>query len=751
MADNIFYTPEGFSRPVRLSEQTRGFAFRSLGHEYGLDTLKNDSVELDGEPGIDAMSPIERYDLAVRRIAEKAPLRICPGERISLAATLGAAVKHVVPAKLRGEYVFMSVSHLTVDFDFVLENGFPGLRREAEDAAARFRGTPNEAFSRSVLNTLDSFEIWVKRYVEALEGLRREEQPGRYDGNIRALKAFLTRPPETFHEAVQCVWACFDFTRLCGNWPGIGRIDRMLGKYLRSDLDNGSLTLDEAREILAHFFIKGCEWVAGGDYGSGDAQHYQNLVIAGVGEDGLEVTNEVTYLVLDIIEELGISDFPTTVRLSARSQDRLLKRAAEVIRLGGGTLAVYNEDLVIDAFTRRGYDLCEARDFANDGCWEVQIPGTTDFGYIPFDGLAILEKQTFKGYEIDAPEDCFPDFESIVRAYTENLRDAVKHIADDQKASYRRDPDGGFAGTADFFPCTVISVFERGCVEKGLSYYAGGPKYQIRSPHVGGLPDVVNSLYAIKKAVFDDGLVTLGGLFEILRNNWEGSEPLRQYVLNKYEYYGTDNDEADAIAARILDSFADACDAQNEGFGYDFTAGVSTFGRQLEWAHSRPASAHGRKSGDVLAANFSPTPGTDTRGATAVIRSYCKCPLVRMGTGAALDIRLMPQCVKGGDGIAALVGLMRGFVTLGGFFMQIDVQDPGILLEAQAHPEDHQTLSVRVSGWNARFVTLNREWQNMVIGQSSGGDKTFGGGPSGEDVASGRAPAERVSEDGRCG
>ena len=130
------------------------------------------------------------------------------------------------------------------------------------------------------------------------------------------------------------------------------------------------------------------------------------------------------------------------------------------------------------------------------------------------------------------------------------------------------------------------------------------------------------------------------------------------------------------------------------------------------------ASPHGRKQGEVLAANASPTPGTDREGATAIIRSYCKADLSKLTTGAALDIRLLPSSVEGEDGLQALISLMRGFVSLGGFFMQPDVADAALLREAQAHPENYQTLSVRVSGWNARFVTLNKEWQDMVIEQN---------------------------------
>ena len=720
-----FYTPKGFRRPVRLSEETRRFAYESLGHKYGLDTRKTDAIVLDDEPGFESLSPYEKYDLAVRRIAENAPVRICEGEKLSCAATLGAAIRHVVPATYKGQTILPSLSHLTADFDRILTMGLGGLRAEAEEALERYKGTEKEPFARSAVNTLDSFEIWLERYVNALEEASAKDQ--RFAANLNNLRHVPYRPARNFYEAVQSIWAEFAFLRLCGNWPGIGRIDRMLGKYLEADLSTGAVTYGEAREILAHFFIKGCEWICGGDYGSGDAQHYQNLVIGGIDAEGREVTNDVTYLVLDVIEELGISDFPTTVRLSANSPEKLLKCTAEVTRLGGGTVAVYNEDLIIETLTGYGYPLKDAREFANDGCWEVQVPGTTDFSYLPFDSLAILQHTTLNNYDIDGAGARFPDFESLISAYESDLAAYVERLCGGFKAAYRFGTDGEFLGWNPVFPCTAVSLFERGCVERGLSYLEGGPEYRIRSPHIGGLADTVNSLYALKKAVYDDKLVRLDEFLAILRSNWEDSEPLRRYMLNKYTYYGADNDEVDAIAARILTSFADACDAQNKGYGYRFPAGVSTFGRQLEWAPHRLAAPHGRKKGEVLAANCSPTPGTDTQGATAIVRSYCKCPLKRTVTGAALDIRLMPSCVSGEDGLNALIGLMRGFVSLGGFFMQIDVVDAAILHDAQEHPEEHQTLSVRVSGWNARFVTLNKEWQDMVIGQAEGGDKTFGG------------------------
>ena len=537
-----------------------------------------------------------------------------------------------------------------------------------------------------------------------------------YAENYRALQRVPFSPATNFREAVQSLWFTFAFLRLCGNWPGIGRIDFLLGDYLKKDLQEGVLTLDEARELLAHLFIKGCEWICGDNEfsnGSGDAQHYQNIVLCGVGRDGLEVTNEVTYLILDILEELPIGDFPTTVRISKHTDKGLLRRVAEVMRYGGGALAVYNEDLVLEAFARQGYELREARSFANDGCWEVQIPGKTFFCYIPLDALQVLQQKTLQGYA-DGVD--FESFEDLYACYVRHLGEGVEEIFKKQCSLFV----GGVPSHTwkERTPCTAVSLFEQGCIEKGLSYLEGGPLYNVCSPHIGGLPDAANSLYAIQKLVYEEKRLTLPALLQILRNDWEGEEALRRHALHAYAYYGNDNDEVDLLAARILADFANACKALEGRCGYRFPPGVSTFGRQLEWAPHRLATPSGKHAHAVLAPNLSPTPGTDGLGATAVIRSYCKADLAQMGTGAALDLKLMPTSVADSAMVDTLMALIRGFVTLGGFFMQPDVVDASLLRAAQEHPEEYSTLSVRVSGWNARFVTLDRAWQDMMIAQS---------------------------------
>lgn len=694
-----FYTSFSKKRPIRLSEKTRQFAYESLNHKYGIDTRANPNVQIS----CDDISNIDKYDMAVYEIVTKAPVRICDGEMLSGAATLGDAIDHLIPALFNGNFRLDGLSHLTVDFFEVIEIGMDEIKEKAIKSLSEHTNPDKIRFIKSCIHCIDCMEIWHKRYIEELG-----KKTG-YEKNIENLLQVPFKPARNFYEAVQCVWFCFAYLRLLGNWPGIGRIDHMLGKYLKKDLENGDLTLDEAREILAHFFIKGCEWICGLPVGSGDAQHYQNLVLSGIDADGNDVTNEVTYLVLDIIEETGISDFPTTVRINRNTDEKLINRISEVIRFGGGVLAVYNEDLVLQSLADMGCDEREARDFANDGCWEVQIPGKTNFLYMPFDGLKILQQDTLKGYSEDI---CFDSFEDLLKAYKSDLCQTVKTIFKNSVMGIFRDDEFNFKSQT---PCSAIALFEHCCIEKGLSYHEGGTVYTLRSPHIGGLPDVANSLYAIKKAVFEEKLVTFREFMNILKNNWDGNEALRIHILNGYVYYGNDNDEVDMIAADILDCFADICKELDALTPVKFVSGVSTFGRQIEWAPDRIASPFGRKKGEVLSGNLSPTPGTAAEGASAIIKSYCKANLKKQHSGAALDIGFIPSGTDTDNAITAIGGLIKSFVILGGFFMQIDTVDKQTLIDAQNNPSNYQNLSVRVSGWNARFVTMNKEWQDCII------------------------------------
>lgn len=707
-----FYTVFNEKRPVRLKETTREFAWESLQGKYGDEGAQFYAVSMAEIPDFERISEYEKYDICIHKIATEAPIRICENELVSGAATLGMAIGHEVPAQYKGASLWNSVSHLTLDFDKVLKVGMNGIEAKIYQ---RLKDTGLSDSQKEILNSMKnvitSMRLWHNRYLDALKNTKT--------GIYQNLLQVPFKPARSYYEAVQSLWFTFAFTRLCGNWPGIGRIDEMLGDYLKRDLECGRITLNDAREIMASFFIKGCEWIKSHTlWVSGDGQHYQNIVLSGVDSNGNDITNEVTYLVLDIVEELGISDFPITMRINQNTPQKLLVRVAEVMRHGGGVIAVYNEALIIDSLNTFGYSVEESRRFANDGCWEIQIPGKTHFIYVPFDSLQILLNDTLG---LDGTPAQFNSYEDLYNTFKCNLQCTIQKIY--ENTVFNRT---GKVSEKDWnwlpeIPCSVVSLFTEGCMESGLSYLGGGAKYTVVSPHIGGAPDVGNSLYAIKKLVFEEKKVAFDELMTILKNNWDGYEPLRQYVRNRYAYYGNDNDEADSFTTQVLDDFADMVAGLNGHCPILFPAGVSTFARQIEWAPFRAAVPFGYRKGEVLSGNTSPTPGTETEGATAVIKSYCKANLKKQTNGAPLDIKLYPTTVQGAEGVDALISLIKGFLVLGGFFMQLDVIDAEALHRAQEDPQSYRSLSVRVSGWNARFVTLGEEWQNMIINRTTMG------------------------------
>ena len=658
------------------------------------------AVDWDAHIG-SGLGPQMRYAAAAKSVAENAPLRILPGELIVGSATLLEATQERVPVLDAG-----GVSHTTFDFERILPLGYNGLRKEIRErlAAGRLDQAGRE-LNEAALLTLDAADIWQRRNIALLEQMRDgSDSAGKsfYQTIIDTLERVPDEAPRTFREAVQSLWSMYAFLRLMGNWSGIGRIDRLLGPYLKNDLRKGIITLDEAREILAHFWIKGTEWIGCPDRYSGDAQFYQNIILGGIDKHGKEVTNEVTYLVLDIVEELHISDFPVAVRLGDKTPEKLLRRVAEVQRFGGGIVSVYSENTVIDALVKFGYPLEEAREFTNDGCWETIIPGKTAFTYSPED---MLEPLAGTLHLSDSEAVDYPDFESLYSAFIKNLTDKI----DGRQAAidyYWRESER---------PCTLASIFVQGCLEKGRNYFDHGPVYTLQGIHYGGVSDTANSLLVIKKLVYEEHYLSLQDFVDILRKDWEGNEGLRQLVKNRFTFYGNDDPNADAMMRRVYNDYTEIVARCKEREGIKRPCGISTFGREIDWRMMRSATAEGSRIGDILATNCSPTPGSDRKGPTSALNSFCKLDFTRCPSGGTIELKILPSSVKGENGIKALVGLMKTFREKGGFYMHVDVVDTATLVDAQRHPERYPNLPVRVSGWSARFTTLCKEWQDMII------------------------------------
>ena len=686
--------------PQRLPDETRRLAARALAGEFGRQMTEAGFALSEEEAA--GLSPDMRYAWTVQLIAERAPLRLVEGEKVIGSSTLREAAAHGTPG-LPG---VASTSHTTIDLAKVLRIGYRGVRQEIDERLAR--GDLDDGgtdFVKAMYLCLDAAGIWHRRYVEALTeeiAIVRPAEQARCREMLSIMQNVPEEPAQTFHEAVQSLWETWSFQRLCGNWSGIGRIDEMLGPYLERDLAAGTIDLDEARDILAHFWIKGCEWITGEVRGGGDAQFYQNILLSGVDAGGRDVTNDVTYLVLDVVEELHISDFPIAVRVSSRTPDRLWRRIAEVQRLGGGIVSMYNEEVVLAGLTQFGYPLHEARTFANDGCWEVLIPGKTHFRYGPFDTLQILQRVCGLTPEGDAPD--FGDFEALYCAFLQELRNELTCSEDEFRERVVAPR-----------PAPLLSLLVEGCLEKGRGYHDLGPKYTVFAPHAGGLPDTVNSLHVMRKLVFEEQRLTFTELRRILLDDWQGQETRRQEVRGRFELYGNDSPEVDAMMERVFDDYTNIVWAHPAIAGIRRPAGISTFGREANWRDVRAATPFGSNRGDVLATNLAATPGTDKHGPTALMKSHCKMDLRRVPCGVPLELKLHPTGLRGEEGLDSLVSLLKSFVSLGGFYLQVDVIDTEVLRDAQKHPERYPNLCVRISGWSARFTTLPEDFQEIVI------------------------------------
>jgi pyruvate-formate lyase len=688
----------------RLNSATRELATRYLSEEFR-DTVKKSLFRI--MPLDENQNPHLHYAEVIKLIGKNAPLRIVEGEKITGSATLLEAARHMTPASK-----YRSTSHTTIGFADVLKIGYAGLRDKITNRLQDIKKSPDqEDFLKAMLICLEGACLWQNRHIQELEFLAGKSDSGiknNYLECAKILQRVPENPPQNFREAIQAIWSMFTFQRLCGNWSGIGRIDEMLGPYLTVDLTDGTITLDEARELLAHFWIKGCEW-KGISLNGGDAQFYQNIVLGGVDIDNNEVTNEVTYLILDVVEELKISDFPIAVRINSNTPNLLLKRIADVQKIGGGIVAIYNEDLILESLIKFGYPLSEARQFSNDGCWEIIIQGKTAFGYVPFDALQIMQEVLF-----DNPNICNMDFEEIYHCFTAKLRSHIKQLKEGAKDRF----SNNLHKHGNYTPTTLLSMFVDGCIDKAQDYNNRGAKYNVIALHAGGLPDVGNSLYAINKLVFQENKISLENLIDALSRDWQGYETFRSEIAKSLKLYGNDCDESDAMTQRVYNDYTAFVAEEKELNGLLHPAGISTFGREITFADSRKATAFGRKAGEYLASNFSPTPNSDFNGPTAVIKSCCKMDFSKLPNGCPLDLKISTETVKGDSGTNGLVTLMKSFILLGGFFLHIDVVDNKILYEAQIHPEKHQNLAVRISGWSARFVTLDKRWQKMIINRT---------------------------------
>lgn len=723
--ENVVLNPMTGNHEVkRLCEETRSLAWRYLTGKY--QHRLNDAGFRLTDLELPADCPPEiRHGKNTILTAEKSGLDILPGERLAGSASNIQAIRHRIPGypppgKWGGPG--SSISHTTVDFGDAVRKGLKGLEAEIRNRMEGDSDPHHQDFFNGLLDVIEAMRIWTNRYRDAYQEMLRSSEYSKYHANLRAVLTRLGKvpenPPETFAEAIQSFWSFFEFQRLCGNWTGLGRFDEILGPYLSADLEKGIITLDEARELIAHFWIKGTEWCYGlrkdtpRSPGSGDAQNYQNIILSGIDRDGHQIENEVTFLVLDVVEELHISDYPITVRLNSLTSEKLFRRIAEVQLLGGGIVSVYNENQILRNLKNMGIPEADARTFTNDGCWEIILPGQTHFWYIPRDFLIPFQEALFA-------EETPASWDELYRKFLDRVRALVDSVKFENFCFPGKNQPGDYPQEPGERTDVVLSLLMPSCRESGCSYILHGTRWVFRAIHMAGLPDVANSLYAIKKLVFEKSLVSLAELVRILRDDWKDAEELRLRFANSLKYYGNDNPEVDEILRQVLHDCSAIAGARSRVNYILVPVGVSTFGREIAFAEKRLATAFGKHAHEYLAPNLSPTPGTDKSPVTAVLKSYCRMDFSDTPNGCPLDLRLPAGIRNSPEAPACLVSLLRVFLEKNGLYLQIDAVDPEMLRQAKKDPDRFPNLVVRISGWSARFASLSEEWQDMIINRTA--------------------------------
>jgi pyruvate formate-lyase/glycerol dehydratase family glycyl radical enzyme len=625
------------------------------------------------------------------------------------------------------------------NFERLFRIGLKGIKKEAEERLQEVIDTvPDDYleqhdFLQAVIITLDAAIDFAKRFAQkAAEDAEKEEDPKR-KSELEEIARICARvpenPPETLHEALQSFWFInlikgqIEFATLtCG-----GRVDLLFYPFYEKDLSEGRLTRQEALELVQHLFVhyeESGEWFSPmitGIYGG--VQQLEGITLGGQDADGNDVTNDMTYIVLEASRELHILQPTIALRVHKGTPRELLSAATDVIRTGCGYPSLFNDEVMIPLINKWGTPLEDARNYNVMGCVYLDIPGKNNNARRA-SGYFVLPKclwwalhggvnpETGEQYGAPTPDpDEFTRIEDVIEAYLEQVRfffDKMVKLENTSRGLYR-----------EYAPRPFLSALLDGCIERGRDAKEWADTTSSINTYniIVGPTNVADSLAAIKKLVFDDGELTMREFIDILDKNWEGHEDLRQRVINEVPKFGNDDDYVDLLAKEVHErseavyqEFTDEHGAKWRGDG----SGVSaTYGL----APGTPATPDGRKDGEPFAdATLSPMIGRDKNGPTAVLASCAKIePLNQL-----LNQKFLPQFLEG-ENKEQFINYLRSWCDMGVPHVQFNVVDRDTLIDAQEHPEKHTNLIVRVAGYSTYFVDLSKGLQDHIIARSEQG------------------------------
>ena len=604
----------------------------------------------------------------------------------------------------------MASNHSVIGYEKVLKLGFEGILQEVEQFE-QINGTNSEY--KAMKNLCYAARNIGEKYAAEAERLLASGDSGYQREDLEKIIDICGKVPRypatTFLEAVQSLW----FAHIINTWEdginanSLGRLDQILYPYYKADIEQGHLTKEQAFEIICCLWIKLYR-----DY------DVQQSCIGGSTPDGESCVNDLSYMMLDVTEQLNFIRC-LSVRYNKNTDKKFLRRALEVVgHVQKGIPFFFNDDVMTEALIYEGIAREDAFDYTQLGCIETVIPGKSNPHAVTgkTNLLKAIEYVLCNGNSMMYPEhslgiktgdiDCFTTWNLFYEAVMAQV-DRLLELACSQVKKYR---------TVSYNPKPYKSMLTKGCIESGLDFNDGGALYDYYQIMFGGVPNLADSLVVIKKFVYDEKKYTLPQLKEILENNYE-DESIRAEFINKAPKFGNDMEEVDSLAAEIINHSCDTLKMLSAKYKLSFHAQPFTYFWLIEQGENSAASPDGRRKGEPIAYSVSPMQGRDFNGLTAVLNSIAKLPTKRTAGTTSAIVEVDPKLFTD-ENIDMMTDILVASSLMGLSNVQFNVIDADTLIDAQKNPERYNNLAVRVSGFSQKFNLLDPKIQNHIIGRT---------------------------------
>jgi formate C-acetyltransferase len=626
--------------------------------------------------------------------------------------------------------------HLVPDYPKALRLGWKGIQAEAQTVVDNPASTADQRdLGRAIVICAEAVHLLMERYVAEIkrqaaaeaDPLRRAE----LDEMARICAKVPWLPPETFPEALQALWTTHMLLMAAESYPGPGvspgRVDQYLYPYYQADLLAGRLDRQQATEWLECWWIKHNYvydyqgWI-GTNQGI-NSSFGQLITLAGMDANGADASNELTDLMLDVIEAINLLEPKPNIRIHAKTPERLLQRIVAMLAKAQGSPFLINfDENAIAGLRWQGLPEERLWDYAPVGCLENTLVGDDRSGTVDINfnlaksvELALNDgRDTITGQQIGprtGDPRAFTSYEQFYTAFQTQLRHLLEWII--------RVNNLADAGRARWEPVPYMSALVGGCLESGKDSNAGGARFNFLTVEGVALATAVDSLAAVKKLVFEEQVVSMDHLLQALQANYEGYESLRQTLLNKAPKYGNDDPYADEIARKVSRFWTEEAFRHTSPTSKRYRAGYLSWNYWVAYAPSTAATPDGRRRGQFLSNAVCPVNGADRQGPTAVIKSVGKLDLETAPNGASHTMSFSPSLLGAPEGRQKLAALLRAYGKVGGTCLQVNVIDAETLRQAQKHPDEYRNLLVRVTGYNAYFTGLGKEIQDEIIARES--------------------------------